>query len=367
MIRHYFPNLNGLRFIAAFMVFFHHMEMRLGLNGSDNIFGESGSIYILGKLGVVFFFVLSGFLITYLLFEEKAQNGRINYGSFLMRRVLRIWPLYYTLVLSSLFIFPNIDFLTNDGWFTGAEPSEYGWQRFLYLTILPNLSLQMFGTLLHAGHTWSIGTEEQFYLMWPLLVIVFGNKRILLMLSVIVAHVAAVLFFNDPICGIVPYNMYFQGFLQVFNIDCMAVGGLAAIVVHQYPGLLKKLQQKWLLWGVVILSVVMIAFDVRAGLFTYLMYSFPFAMIIMLFSTMEFKRSVLETKAMGYLGKISYGLYMYHPLMIFVTIKLMAEGLSGVPLIVVSYLLALALTIGVAGASYRFMEKPFLRLKGRFS
>ena len=88
----YFPNLNGLRFIAAFMVIVHHVEQFKSLFGLENVFHESPFISIVGKLGVVLFFVLSGFLITYLLLVEEEVTGTISIKSFYIRRFLRIWP-----------------------------------------------------------------------------------------------------------------------------------------------------------------------------------------------------------------------------------------------------------------------------------
>ena len=94
----YFPNLNGIRFIAAFAVILHHLEQFKYLLGYKNNW-ENPIIHQIGPLGVILFFVLSGFLITYLLLVEEKQTKTISIKSFYMRRILRIWPLYYLIIL----------------------------------------------------------------------------------------------------------------------------------------------------------------------------------------------------------------------------------------------------------------------------
>jgi len=115
-----------------------------------------------GKIAVICFFVLSGFLITYLLLAEERHTGSISTRDFYARRILRIWPLYYVLVLAAFFVFPRIPV------FAGALkfPEESRARSFfLYMSIFPNLA----APFPYLGHLWSIGVEEQFYIAWPLL------------------------------------------------------------------------------------------------------------------------------------------------------------------------------------------------------
>src|ERR1700679_371071 len=106
----YFPNLNGLRFIAALAVIIHHAEAFRWIFGLPNAWRTVPAIGHLGDFGVVLFFVLSGFLITYLLLEEERVHGRIEVGRFYVRRALRIWPLYYLFVALALFALPYLSF-----------------------------------------------------------------------------------------------------------------------------------------------------------------------------------------------------------------------------------------------------------------
>ena len=103
----FFPNLNGLRAIGALAVVFGHLELskkELGFLHLLNAFDYFK--YTSGHLGVMLFFTLSGFLITYLLFVEKANFNTINIKEFYVRRALRIWPIYYLMVFFVLFLFP---------------------------------------------------------------------------------------------------------------------------------------------------------------------------------------------------------------------------------------------------------------------
>ncbi|MEG0929911.1 acyltransferase family protein, partial [Algoriella sp.] len=109
----HFPNLNALRAIAALLVLIHHTEQ---IKNSFNLdsFWNVPFFNVIGKLGVVLFFVLSGFLITYLLLNEEKNTNKINVKRFYFRRVLKIWPLYYFIIFLSYFVFPYISVLSID-------------------------------------------------------------------------------------------------------------------------------------------------------------------------------------------------------------------------------------------------------------
>ena len=111
----HFPNLTGLRFIAALVVLIHHVEQYRSIYGKTNYWNNS-TIRLLGEEGVTLFFVLSGFLITYLLLAEKANVGTILIKQFYVRRILRIWPLYFLVVVLGFFILPKLHFLDVPGW-----------------------------------------------------------------------------------------------------------------------------------------------------------------------------------------------------------------------------------------------------------
>ena len=153
----YFPGLNGLRFFAAMAVVVTHIELVKHFMGLPNLWGNHSSniltlksavntfVFEAGGLGVYFFFVLSGFLITYLLLVEKAKTGTIAVKKFYLRRILRIWPLYYLIVILGFFVVPYI--VNGSISFSSKELNDhFGINLFLYLIIFPNIAHAIFSS-----------------------------------------------------------------------------------------------------------------------------------------------------------------------------------------------------------------------------
>lgn len=363
--RTYFPNLHGLRFFAAGMVFVHHMEQSIEHSGLAYRYTEYPALFLLGKLGVVLFFVLSGFLITFLLLEEESL-GSISIKNFYVRRVLRIWPLYYLIVGLALFVFPNIDFFTLNGWSYSATGYARTLQIALYLFLFANLALKITGPLLHANHTWSIGTEEQFYLVWPIMIKYITRYRSALLVSIVLGYMGLSYFFQQPECGVIPYNVYITKFLDLFNIDCMAIGGLFSLMLYHRSKALNVLLHNYVFTGALMLSVGMLIFNIRIPYFTHELYAIPFAVVILNLSSNQSISKLFEKQVFIYLGNISYGLYMYQPLVIFLSFKLLKPHLPEQIDQLVLYSVSALLTISISGLSYKYFETPFLKLKSRF-
>ncbi len=182
----YFPNLNALRFIAAFLVVVSHIEMYRGFFPIETHI-HNPIISIIGKLGVVLFFVLSGFLITNLLFIEDTVQKSISIKNFYIRRILRIWPLYFLIII--LFVLPYIDLFNIPGYDINATHTQFGWKLLVFFLLLPNLGLSIPLSFQHAAHTWSIGAEEQFYILWPWGIKYLKNK-FLFMIIVIILYIS---------------------------------------------------------------------------------------------------------------------------------------------------------------------------------
>ena len=152
----YFENLNAIRFIAASFVIVAHIEFFKNIFNLPNFF-DNAVVAIIGRLGVVLFFVLSGFLISYLLFVEKEITKTISVKKFYVRRILRIWPLYFLIITLAFFVFPFVDF------FKIPHQMIASWDKHLiefslFCFLLPNLasSIPIFPFLPFASHTWSI-------------------------------------------------------------------------------------------------------------------------------------------------------------------------------------------------------------------
>lgn len=197
----YFPNLDGLRFYAFLAVFFAHSFWTESDYISQNRgFALMKDIAYKGVSGVNFFFVLSGFLITYLLLAEKANTGRIAIGAFYMRRILRIWPLYYFVVLVGFVIIPFVQGKL------GQATSERG-NILYYLAFIGNFDVKPTSAVL--GILWSIAVEEQFYLVWPIVFRLVPSRYYYLLFPVIIAVSIPTQFIPYPKSGSLIYSSPF--------------------------------------------------------------------------------------------------------------------------------------------------------------
>ena len=160
----YFPGLNALRFFSALAVIITHVELLKHKFKLPN-YWHIEIIEKLGVIGVSFFFVLSGFLITYLMLEEKENTSLFSVKNFYIRRVLRIWPLYFLILFIGFFILPNFTYLE---YFSDNFKLYFTENLICYLLILPNVSSSFFSIVPLIEQLLSIGIEEQFYLLWPL-------------------------------------------------------------------------------------------------------------------------------------------------------------------------------------------------------
>jgi peptidoglycan/LPS O-acetylase OafA/YrhL len=220
----YFPALDELRFLAAFAIVILHVEDFKDLHGYANCLEAVKPL----RMGVTFFFVLSGFLITYLLLAERKESRTVAVGSFYMRRALRIWPLYFVIVALGLFVLPWIRGI-GVGQLTDLVWTDLPLKALVFGLFLPNLALILYPAVPYAAQTWSIGVEEQFYLTWPLLFKFLGRAWIGMIAVVVAAAGARIL------AAHVLEDKALTQFLTLTRIGCMAIGGLAAyLVFHEH-------------------------------------------------------------------------------------------------------------------------------------
>lgn len=361
----YFPNLNGLRFIAAFLVIIHHIEQFKSIYGLNSYWEKIPFINIIGKLGVILFFVLSGFLITYLLLSEEKTRNKISIKSFYVRRILRIWPLYFFILILAFAVLPNIKLFVLPGYEAEFVYSDLIYKLILFVFFLPNLVMPMFGLVPFASHVWSIGIEEQFYLAWPVVLKFVKKRRILLMLSIIFFYLLISRALNSVYTDFLPHKTELKAIWSAFNIDCMAIGGLFAILLIRKNKILSFLMNKYVFYTTLILCLTMLIQGVYIPYIHYEVYAVLFGVLILNFAANPGIKISLENKVMNYLGKISYGLYMYHPIGIVLSIYLATS--IGVVSNWLLYPLGTGLTIILASASYKYLESGFLNLKAKFS
>src|SRR2546421_4616713 len=221
----FFPNLDGLRFISFFLVFLYHSYLTFFNNIRDkspDAFDYIQRLFQHGNLGVNFFFVLSGFLITYLLIKEKEYTGTIHVRNFYVRRVLRIWPLFYLCVFIGFVAFPLIKKFTGQPSHEIAQPVYYLFfaNNFDFMHSWPN---KPDATLLSV--LWSVAVEEQFYLTWPLILSVVPFRYYKFVFPVIMLFSLVFRAFHS---GFDEHEYAIRYFHTFSLIGDMALGGLFA-------------------------------------------------------------------------------------------------------------------------------------------
>lgn len=369
----YFPNLNGIRFIAAFLVVIHHIEQLKNLYGLPN-YWPNPSVKIIGGLGVTLFFVLSGFLITYMLFVEREHVGTIDVKGFYIRRVLRIWPLYFLIIILSFFILPAIHQLDMPI-YSNYLPYEFTNKIIMFLVFLPNAATLLYPPVPFASQAWSIGVEEQFYLIWPVLVKLFKKPVFLLGSVIIIYWVIKILIYEllqNQAKGQLRNNIIFiKSFLEYTRINCMAIGGLGSYILFENKKyLLDFLYSKITQAVIYIAALLLIIYGITFNYLNDEIYSMLFMIIILNLSSNKSTIISIDNKIFDYLGKISYGLYMYHPLAIviaIISVIKITEGTAIPSQSALIYCLSIVTTIIISSVSYELFEKFFIKKKITFS
>jgi peptidoglycan/LPS O-acetylase OafA/YrhL len=371
----YFPNLNGVRFIAAFSVLIHHIEQVKEVFKVPNFY-DNHLIKNMGKLGVDLFFVLSGFLITYLLLHERGRFGHINTRNFYVRRILRIWPLYFLIVILAFFVFPALPLFVPPNNEISFMAHNFYRRLSLFLLVLPNIGFILYNSPYLAAQTWSIGVEEQFYYLWPWIVKNFSWKRLLLTITVFCLGTFAVFFIYYRWIGHTQYANNVPEIVRFFFsqfriITLMTGGGCAMLVYYKKEKVLNVFFRKdlqWLVYGILILSLAT-GFHISGLNLEY--YGLFFGYFILNLAANPRSVVNLEYVWISYLGKISYGIYIYQTAFIVASVHLiqwtLGENVSPLTFNLIVYPLSALLTIGISALSYRYFETPFLNLKHRFS
>lgn len=364
--RVHFPGLNGLRFFAATAVAVSHVELLKQYLGIPNRYDQP-AMYELGRLSVTFFFVLSGFLISYLLLTEKQLTGTISLRTFYTRRVLRIWPLYYLLVALAFFVLPRIEALQIPR-LTQAIPAGLAQTLPMFLFFLPQLALSLTDPVPFAEPAWSIGVEEQFYLLWPLAMKTFRRFGAVIAVTIIgtvaARHAAlALATANRADAEALRWWNVVINYLYFTRMECMAVGGLAAwIVFRQKRALLRLLGHPIVQLGVYAMTAFLLVTPRGKPIFDYGWYAVCFAVIIVNVATNPRSLVTLRHPLFDFLGNISFSMYMFHEIAIRIVMATLGAGSNAL-----LYAASLLLTIGLASVSYLWFERPFLRLKRRFA
>lgn len=364
-----FNGLNELRALAALSVIFHHIEL-------FKFRGHIPSLYIyaeyfishLGKNAVYLFFVLSGFLITYLLFLEKSEFKTIFLRKFYLRRIYRIWPLYYTIFLISFLLIP---FLVNTFqvfefsphyYNLIKDPSNYTWKsKLLYFAFLPNLALNLGLIVPGASQSWSIGVEEQFYIIWPLLLLFFNKKTIPYVFG---------LFLLWPFINTLKYFVDISDIIimivKAIPFEFLAIGSIGAFFYFHYRDFILKFSKLKALSLMFYFSLfILLIYPIFSLFYQKLIIGVLFLFLI--FNAIDDRNKFsLRNPYLFKLGKISYGIYMYHPFVMFLIFPFLNKFLLSNNLWyfnLLAYFSIMGLTIILSHFSYEFLEKKFIKIK----
>jgi len=349
----YFPGLNALRFYAAISVVIAHIATNFGdLRKQSSAYPLLDALVIDAQTAVSLFFVLSGFLITYLLLAERGKTGTIRIRQFYTRRILRIWPLYYGIAFICFVLLPP---LLGSSYFLYSPPLR---SVLLVIFLLPN----WVGPLGPLGHLWTIGLEEQFYIVWPwvaknperLLKVIFGIVFLKLVLAPVVSA-----FNSDAMM-----NLFLGS-----RFECMAIGALGAYLYYENHRLLRLIYD-WRVQAFTWMAFIFLMLvDVPVTAVVNFVVSIIFVVLILNISTNPNGWLKIENPVLNYLGTISYGIYMVHFPVLYVLLFMLREwGVEeGHVYNLIAYTVTIGLTLLIAAASYRWFESPFIKLKSRFA
>lgn len=366
--RVFFPNLDGLRFFAFLAVFlFHSFFTKNEVVAANPVFAALRWLTRPGDLGVNFFFVLSGFLITYLLLSERQFTGRIHIGGFYVRRILRIWPLYFVVVFLGFGVFPWLK--AHFGEHALHDPAQLSY----FLVFLANFNNLYNGsdiptlTLL-----WSVSVEEQFYLVWPLLVALTPVPRMGWLFGAVIA--GSLVFRGVHLHETKVLNLHTASL-----IGDMALGGLVAWLCWRDTRLTSAVAA-WPRWAIGLGYSAGITLIYGRGLLTdlsgYLLIDRLVLALFFAFVLLEqvyAQHSILKVGRLHfptYWGTYTYGLYCLHFLALLAAYQLLHRlhlndtvfgaivGDNGVGLLV---------ALASSWVSFTWFEKPFLKLKDRFA
>ena len=357
------PALDGLRGIAVLLVIVDHICASIaGEFGFDNKFLKLAH---LGWSGVDLFFVLSGFLITGILYDAKP--GPDYFKNFYARRALRIFPLYYLTLTGFLLLYPVFQHLHL------AARENPGW-LFVYMTnfVMASKGDGAFGAL---DHFWSLAVEEHFYFVWPAIVFFFRRRTVMLIAAGAMAAAFA--------CRLAALGWGPEHYLAVYvatpmRMDSLAAGAFVALAARGPGGISALVKPAFIVAGTAATGYALLlairgtpnALDPGLATFGYsLLWAFYGAILILALKWRPLT-VVASNTVLRWFGKYSYGMYVWHPIIFIVMLHSeYARALRG-PATLLSITLNVVLALGVmlivTLASWHLWEKQFLKLKARF-
>jgi peptidoglycan/LPS O-acetylase OafA/YrhL len=344
----YLNELDGIRAIAALMVMFSHFTPYWPQETPGSFINH---IAVIGQSGVSLFFALSGFLITRILIATKTDEH--YFKNFYLRRTLRIFPLYYGFLVFYYWVYP----------FLIHQPLTPFSAQVPYWLYFQDFTLTFFREMSGPSGFWSLAIEEHFYLLWPAIIYFIPIRKIpWAVAGAIVVSVLTRIFLAAS-----DHEVFYFTFSRT---DELSLGALMAYLqfgspnkrraVYCFTGFIAGMVAILALWslssGDAISSVQVIKYCIVAVTLSSLI-----GFCVSLSNGNLIKR-MLQSKPLAYTGKISYGLYVFHPVCFELYDVYVSKGS-----LIVDFILSFGFTFLIASLSYKYFESYFLRLKKRFS
>ncbi len=380
------PALDGVRGLAILMVMqFHFYGLVFGIlswKPTLAIDRWTGRVLGSGWSGVDLFFVLSGFLITGILYDAKSSNR--YFPTFYARRILRIFPLYYAFLIGVLFVLPYLHPLNEPAMIPGLHDTQV-W----YWTYLVNVGSAF--TRLHAdiplvhSQFWSLAVEEQFYLVWPLIVLALARRQLMALCVVLTVAAFVVRFAMTEYLTDSGLQLNAAHVLLPARMDTLALGAFLALAARGPAGELQRYARFAPAVAVVSFLVLATIFFARDGLRTLdpQVETVGFTALALLFAALLATavtsaedgtlRRALSSPLLTFFGRYAYALYVFHLLIAFELVfrvgKLnVAHTVFGsqIPFNIAFSFTATGISVGLAWLSWHLFEKQILKLKAFF-
>lgn len=359
----YIAELDGLRGIAILLVIVHHFWPDTGPLVVAN------DVVHLGWIGVDLFFVISGFLITGILLDTRGEAH--YFRNYLARRALRVFPLYYLLVIGAFVVIPWVQ----PGSFWDTELVQESGSPLWYLLYAGNIREAITGVepAYILAPLWSLSIEEQFYLSFPFVVALLERRTLA---RVLVGMVIFAPVFRTVMLVLVPDNERIQYLATASRVDVLALGALLAVAVRspiELPSRRTTGRAFLALFAVFVVAFAAGGLDrhtafCRIGGYTLVAFMFLAAVTWTIQSRGARSTAWLRTRPLQYLGKICYGVYLLQRPAEVVLVRLLdATGLRIPPESFALVIAKMLFAFGVASASWYVLERPILKLKDRFT
>jgi len=356
--------LDGLRFIGSIVLLTHHVEKIKLFFGIPNVRGLLFDVGI-GHVSMTLFFVLSGFLISYILLNEKIKTGTVVIKNFYIKRICRIWPIYYMVLILGITVFTY--WVQIPDTLAGIKGDYYN-VVLLYFFHLSNFQIFFASSLIPLLYYWSMGVEEQFYAFWPWIIKKTNNyvKVFIVIISVKVALklLAAISYRILPLSlDQIVWMKRIEHFLFLLRFEAFAFGGIAA-----YFFLIKKdivlnfVFKPWVQW----LNIALLVVSMPVNNFTeiiHVFYAISFAILILNMAGNPNAVFSLNYRYTDYIGKISYGIYMFQVPVLIIILNILKPYYTAENSLVwniLVYFLAYTMVLMVSVISYELMEKRIM-------